>query len=134
MQIDYKIISTFFFHSLSLKKLAENEAATAIQATFRGYKTRKQMRENSIANSRPDSGEQAQSKISNNQPQLETVNEMSSSSIVTANSDNSPTNTRSNTNELDTQKNLDEAATKIQANFRGFKTRKDLKKGILLLN
>ena len=94
------------------------------------------MRENSLTNSRPHSAEQAQSKISNNPTQLETVTELSSSSIVTANSDNSPTitNTRSNTNEIDIQKNLDEAATKIQANFRGFMTRKDLKKGILLQN
>lgn len=106
------------------EKLKE-EAATRIQATFRGYKTRKSFNNKSKVNTVGETNDQESKPAPASPPP-----EIQTPATVTAAEDNSqpPAETQAEANN-NAEKNLDEAATKIQATFRGFKTRKELKKG-----
>lgn len=94
----------------------EAEAATMIQATFRGYKARKELKEGSTKS--PESTPH----LSPEPPKQE--EEDNSSSAQEAES----TPSGQQQTELSTSKStndLDHAATKIQATFRGFRARKE---------
>lgn len=94
----------------------EAEAATMIQATFRGYKARKELKEGSTKS--PESTPH----LSPEPPKQEEDNSSSAQEAESTPSGQQQT-------ELSTSKStndLDHAATKIQATFRGFRARKEL--------
>lgn len=103
---------------------SEDDAATKIQAGFRGYRVRKQIRQGrsgggsaGVSGAGPSTGSvgQQRSPRAGRKPTLE---------------DNSATKIQAGVRGFlvrKRQKTATDAATKIQANFRGFKTRKDLK-------
>ncbi|XP_058457351.1 IQ domain-containing protein N-like [Malaya genurostris] len=99
---------------------SEDDAATKIQAGFRGYRVRKQIRQNKGGNgSSTASG-------SNGQQRSPKVGKKIGASLE----DNSAVKIQAGVRGFlvrKRQKVATEAATKIQASFRGFKTRKDLK-------
>lgn len=87
----------------------ENEAAAKIQAGFRGYKTRKELKDTSNSN--------------------QTCSTSSSSEPLSL-EDKSAAKIQAGVRGYLVRKRKQEekkAATKIQAGFRGYKTRKDLK-------
>ncbi|XP_055533012.1 abnormal spindle-like microcephaly-associated protein homolog [Wyeomyia smithii] len=97
---------------------SEDDAATKIQAGFRGYRVRKQIRQNktSTGGTASNSG----------MGQQRSVGKKNGSSLE----DNSAAKIQAGVRGFlvrKRQKVATEAATKIQASFRGFKTRKDLK-------
>lgn len=104
---------------------SEDDAATKIQAGFRGYRVRKQMRQGkpgSSGNAGSGSGAAGSSgptaKVGKKQ-QLGVNLEEKSATKIQAGVRGFLVRKR--------QKTASEAATKIQASFRGFKTRKELK-------
>ncbi|XP_065072942.1 IQ domain-containing protein N [Ochlerotatus camptorhynchus] len=102
---------------------SEDDAATKIQAGFRGYRVRKQMRQgrsggsagsSSASGAGSSTGQQRSPRVAK-KPTLE---------------ENSATKIQAGVRGFlvrKRQKTATDAATKIQASFRGFKTRKDLK-------
>jgi hypothetical protein len=94
-------------------------AAITIQSTYRGYKTRKDIKPKLKTNF---------NNTNLNHTELEPVKEEDDSK-TTLNNNNNNSADNNNTN-LDDSNELDHAAIKIQATYRGFKARKDLKKGI----
>lgn len=100
--------------------ISEENAATKIQANFRGYRVRKQIKDTSASSSSSASGVPLDS---------------SSGSVCKRGSDReldqSATKIQAGIRGYlvrKKQKLASDAATKIQANFRGFKTRQQLKK------
>uniref|UniRef100_A0A182PLH2 Uncharacterized protein n=1 Tax=Anopheles epiroticus TaxID=199890 RepID=A0A182PLH2_9DIPT len=97
---------------------SEDDAATKIQAGFRGYRVRKQMRG------------QGSGKGTATTPSVAGTATGSSASSSGTVEDKSATKIQANVRGFlvrKKQKMATEAATKIQASFRGFKTRKELK-------
>jgi hypothetical protein len=125
------------------EKLKE-EAATVIQATFRGYKTRKSLVKNTPINLKADEVAENTGVVSTADENLARVESASASeaeaTVVAAATEAEAEATTpsseaqielSTEDDKDTKQDsliLDEAATKIQATFRGFKTRQELKK------
>jgi hypothetical protein len=95
-------------------------AAITIQSTYRGYKTRKEIKPKLKTFNNSNNNDYL------NHTELETVKEEDDKTTL---NNNSIDNNNANDN-LDDSKELDQAAIKIQATYRGFKTRKELKKGI----
>lgn len=99
---------------------SEDDAATKIQAGFRGYRVRKQMRQgrsgSGAGGSSSASGSQAQ-----RSPRVSKKASLEDKSAAKIQAGVRGFLVRKR------QKVATDAATKIQASFRGFKTRKDLK-------
>lgn len=127
------------------------EAATTIQATFRGYKTRKQIKPSLKSNQRSISNERLEKKSTSSSTAAaasdNNSNNINSSSNNTANIRKKFTNNSKSVDhndEADDDESMspdsasnsadpERAAIKIQATFRGYKSRKELetlKKGI----
>lgn len=87
----------------------EENAATKIQAGFRGYRLRKQLKEKGC-NAKCDSNQIIQSDNRDEEKSATTIQAGIRGYLVRKK-----------------QKLAADAATKIQASFRGFKTRRDLK-------
>jgi hypothetical protein len=110
------------------EKVAE-AAATTIQATYRGFKTRRDLKLNNNPNMRQKN---------ENVIELDTVKEEQDvCQENAANESNNPTdiepsNEQNNTflNSTSDENLNNKAAVKIQASYRGFRTRKELGKGI----
>ncbi len=114
------------------EKVAE-AAATTIQATYRGFKTRRDLKLNTNLNMHQKN---------ENVIELDTVKEeqdgsQANATISTNESTNHPTDMELSSDQNNTlvNSNSDEnlnnkAAIKIQASYRGFRTRKELGKGI----
>lgn len=124
--------------------ISVEDAATKIQAGFRGYRVRKQLKENAYKNHSQMVGDERNATKENN----ETVQNNNTNNIL-ANERNGPgecpmdgvkassTEDKSATRIQASvrgylvrkkQRMVSSAATKIQAGFRGFRTRKELKK------
>lgn len=104
---------------------SEDDAATKIQAGFRGYRVRKQMRQTRSSGS---SGSAATSSGSSSQVQRSP--RVAKKVTTTPLEDKSAAKIQAGVRGFlvrKRQKVATDAATKIQASFRGFKTRKDLK-------
>lgn len=104
---------------------SEDDAATKIQAGFRGYRVRKQMRQTRSSGS--SSGSAATSSGSSSQVQR---SPRVAKKVTTPLEDKSAAKIQAGVRGFlvrKRQKVATDAATKIQASFRGFKTRKDLK-------
>lgn len=102
---------------------SEDDAATKIQAGFRGYRVRKQMRQTRSSGS---SGSAATSSGSSQVQRSPRV----AKKVTTPLEDKSAAKIQAGVRGFlvrKRQKVATDAATKIQASFRGFKTRKDLK-------
>lgn len=100
---------------------SEDDAATKIQAGFRGYRVRKQMRQGKSGGA----GGSATNSGTSQQRSPKGGKKMGASL-----EDNSAAKIQAGVRGFlvrKRQKVATEAATKIQASFRGFKTRKDLK-------
>ncbi|XP_055629416.1 abnormal spindle-like microcephaly-associated protein homolog [Toxorhynchites rutilus septentrionalis] len=101
---------------------SEDDAATKIQAGFRGYRVRKQMRQNKSTSGTSGVGGSSVA----GQQRSPKAGKKHSASLE----DNSATKIQAGIRGFlvrKRQKMATEAATKIQAGFRGFKTRKELK-------
>jgi hypothetical protein len=94
----------------------EAEAATMIQATFRGYKARKELKEGSTK------GPESTPHLSPEPPKQE-EEDNSSSAQEAESTPSGQQQTESSTSK--STNDLDHAATKIQATFRGFRARKE---------
>jgi len=98
--------------------ISEENAATKIQANFRGYRVRKQLKDTSttVTNAEAIDGNINSSKIDRD--------------VKLKEEDKSATKIQAGVRGFlvrKKQKLATDAATKIQSTFRGFKTRKDLK-------
>lgn len=97
--------------------ISEDNAATKIQANFRGYRVRKQLKDTSVTNAETVNGNvDTSSKIDKDMKLRE--------------EDKSATKIQAGVRGFlvrKKQKLASDAATKIQSTFRGFKTRKELK-------
>lgn len=98
--------------------ISEENAATKIQANFRGYRVRKQLKDTSpiVTNAETVDGNIETSKIDGD--------------VKLKEEDKSATKIQAGVRGFlvrKKQKLATDAATKIQSTFRGFKTRKDLK-------
>lgn len=105
---------------------SEDDAATKIQAGFRGYRVRKQMRQGRSG------GPAGSSSVSGAGQSTGSVGQQRSPRVTKKPTleDNSATKIQAGVRGFlvrKRQKTATDAATKIQASFRGFKTRKDLK-------
>lgn len=106
---------------------SEDDAATKIQAGFRGYRVRKQMRQSKSGNSVSGSSGSGQSSQGSDRPQR---SPKGGKKLGASLEDKSAVKIQAGVRGFlvrKRQKAASEAATKIQASFRGFKTRKDLK-------
>jgi hypothetical protein len=94
-------------------------AAITIQSTYRGYKTRKEIKPKlKTLNNNSNLNHTDLEPVKEEDDSITTLNNVTSDDI------------NNKMNNLDDNKELDQAAIKIQATYRGFKTRKELKKGI----
>ncbi|XP_011306723.1 neuromodulin [Fopius arisanus] len=91
-----------------------NSAATKIQANFRGYRVRKQLKEN-----RPPRHEESMKKVSLKRQDTKNSLEEKSATKIQAGVRGFLVRKRNQVAQA--------AATRIQAGFRGFRTRKQLK-------
>ncbi|XP_037030761.1 uncharacterized protein LOC119070508 [Bradysia coprophila] len=96
--------------------ISEENAATTIQANFRGYRVRKQLKDTSVSNAETVDGNVEKTKI---EKDAKLKDEDKSATKIQAGVRGFLVRKK--------QKLATDAATKIQSTFRGFKTRKDLK-------
>lgn len=109
---------------------SEDDAATKIQAGFRGYRVRKQMRQGPRSGGSSGSGN-----VSAAGPSTGSAGPQRSPRVTKKPTleENSATKIQAGVRGFlvrKRQKTAADAATKIQASFRGFKTRKDLKSSV----
>lgn len=105
---------------------SEEDAATKIQAGFRGYRVRK-----AIRNQKPTTSGGASSGTGSSQAGVGAGPQTRGKKLAASLEDKSATKIQAGVRGFlvrKRQKVATEAATKIQASFRGFKTRKDLTK------
>jgi myosin heavy subunit len=99
----------------SLSSLSEDDAASKIQAGWKGYRVRKQLKNSRKSKSNQQNGHNVLKRSSENM----TIEEKSATTIQ---------KTFRGFKIRKELKNAREAATKIQAGFRGYCARKELKK------
>lgn len=123
-----------------ISPISVEDAATKIQAGFRGYRVRKQLKENACRT--PTSGDQYEAKencenIQQNsniiaaEPNGRRISDDGDTDVVLGREDKCATKIQAGVRGFlvrKKQKAATTAATKIQAGFRGFRARKELKK------
>ena len=118
---------------VDLKDPATADAAVKIQAVFRGHKSRqedqKKKEEESAATKIQAGFRGHQVRKSNNEMKSSTANNDKEDTEETEYVKSVIVNENAAENEADKESKYEEAATKIQAGFRGYKTREGLKEG-----
>lgn len=119
--------------------ISEENAATKIQANFRGYRVRKQIKDTSVvvsassaaANAAVSGGCCSGQQSTDGNHMLTSAGVGKRGALMSDERDQSATKIQAGIRGFlvrKKQKMASDAATKIQANFRGFKTRQDLKR------
>jgi hypothetical protein len=104
--------------------LAADEAASKIQAGFRGYKTRKELQQRDVV-ALPEMSPRGSSKADGDDPLLMEESPAVAMTLGDSACADVDSMVESKDHAIDEDVLLNEAATKIQAGFKGYKTRKE---------